>query len=422
MKIDLYNHEPRYNSWKEHASKKDYIEGNLTKKNSDVLLKYIFDMEVGANVSLLSKKGGRSFMRLNTIRTRLTQLFIMFQERNIADITKITEKQLQNFFSDMRNGTIKNKLGEKYKSTADYVKTFKAFWHWYMKVSKKQDKQVIDITTELDSSRDEKPKWVYLDEEQMKLLLEKCGPRYKPFLSFLYDSGARVTESFSLLVQDIHEEKNIVYVNIRDETSKTFGRKIKLLLCGKDLLEYIKRSELKPEDRLFGFSPEYTNRYLGELAKQLFGEKVSKAGAKYTDLSMYDFRHNSCCYWIQRYKNNTGLMFRFGWKTEKYILYYSEFLGMRDLISQEDLYIDITKTELEKQLDEQGKQVISLQNAQTEMQKELERTKKNLKKEAKENRVADEFVANIFRNRPEILRAIEKGMEKEKLKKQNKKI
>ena len=28
MKIDLYNHEQRYNSWKEHASKKDYIEGN----------------------------------------------------------------------------------------------------------------------------------------------------------------------------------------------------------------------------------------------------------------------------------------------------------------------------------------------------------------------------------------------------------
>jgi site-specific recombinase XerD len=379
MKIDLYNHEPRYNSWKEHASKKDYIEGNLTKKNSDVLLKYIFDMEVGANVSLLSKKGGRSFMRLNTIRTRLTQLFIMFQEKDIPDITKITEQQLQDFFSDMRNGKIKNRLGEKYKSTADYVKTFKAFWHWHIKVSKKKEKLITDVTTELDSSRDEKPKWVYLDESQMKLLLEKCEPRYKPFLSFLYDSGARVTESFSLLVQDIHEEKNIVYVNIRDETSKTFGRKIKLLLCGKDLLEYIKRSELKPEDRLFGFSPEYTNRYLGELAKQLFGEKVSKAGAKYSDLSMYDFRHNSCCYWIQRYKNNTGLMFRFGWKTEKYILYYSEFLGMRDLISQEDLYIDITKTELEKQLEQQKKDFVKSEGEKRVMQDKIQTMENQMK-------------------------------------------
>ena len=90
MKIDLYNHEKRYTEWKKHASKKDYIEGNLTKKNSDVLIKYIFDMEVGANVSLLNKKGGRSFTRLNTIRTRLTQLFVMFQERELQDITKVT--------------------------------------------------------------------------------------------------------------------------------------------------------------------------------------------------------------------------------------------------------------------------------------------------------------------------------------------
>ena len=50
----------------------------------------------------------------------------------------------------MRNGTIKNKLGEKYKSTADYVKTFKAFWHWYMKSSKKNDKIIQDVTIELD--------------------------------------------------------------------------------------------------------------------------------------------------------------------------------------------------------------------------------------------------------------------------------
>lgn len=398
MKVDLYNHESRYNSWKEHASKKGYIEGNLTKTNSIVLLKYIFDMEVGANVSLLNKKGGRSFTRLNTVRTRLTQLFVMFQEIGILDLTKITEKQLQNFFSDMRNGKIKNKLGGKYKSTADYVKTFKAFWHWYMKVSKKQDKLIQDVTTELDSSRDEKPKWVYLDESQMKLLLEKCEPRYKPFLSFLYDSGARVTESFSLLVQDIHEEKNIVYVNIRDETSKTFGRKIKLLLCGKDLIEYIKRSELKPEDRLFGFSPEYTNRYLGELAKQLFGEKVSKAGANYSDLSMYDFRHNSCCYWIQRYKNNTGLMFRFGWKTEKYILYYSEFLGMRDLISQEDLYIDITKTELEKQLEEQKKEFTKSEEDRMQMKDKMQKMESQMRKIAEMTKLLEENSMKLRKN------------------------
>jgi site-specific recombinase XerD len=353
------------------------------------------------------------------------------QERKVNDITKISENQIQEFFNEIRSGRIKRRDGNEYASIDTYVKIFKAFWHWWMKINRKKAILVEDITIEIDSSAKSKPKWVYLDEEQMKLLLEKCEPRYRAFLSFLYDSGARVTESFSLLVQDIHEEKNIVYVNIRDETSKTFGRKIKLLLCGKDLIEYIKRSELKPEDRLFGFSPEYTNRYLGELAKQLFGDTISKAGQKYSDLSMYDFRHNSCCYWIKRYKNNTGLMFRFGWKTEKYILYYSEFLGMRDLISQEDLYIDITKTELEKQLDEQNKQVISLQegmkehdkklqDTRTEMQKELEKTKKKLERESKEREKSDALLDRFFMN-PKFRRIRDRIWREQELEKQNKK-
>jgi site-specific recombinase XerD len=379
-KIDLYHDEKRYNSWKAIATTEGYTEGELTKKTSDILLKYIFDMETGSNISLSSKKGCRSFSRLNSIRTRMKQLFMMFQERGVSDVTKITEKELLDFFSDMRQGKMKTQHGEKYKSVQDYVKTLKSFWHWYMKISKKNGKIIDDVTQDIDSSKEEKPKWVYLSEEQMKLLFEKCSPKYKPLLTFLYDSGARVTEALSVEVKDIHIEKGVVFVDLKDENSKTFGRKIKLLLCGKDLQEYIKRSEFRPTDRLFPFSHIYLNRYLGELAGDLFGDELSKAGGRYTEMSLYDFRHNSCCYWIQRYKNNTGLMFRFGWKTEQYILYYSEFLGMRDLISAEDLYIDVTKTELEKQLDEQRKEFKRAEEEKKELQNKVGDMESQMKK------------------------------------------
>ena len=93
------------------------------------------------------------------------------------------------------------------------------------------------------------------------------------------------------------------------------------------------------------------NKYLKELCKNLFGEKVSKAGAKYSEFTLYDFRHNSSCFWLQRYKTNSMMMYRFGWKSEKYIHYYSEFLGMKDEIRDEDMYIDITKTELEREIE-----------------------------------------------------------------------
>ena len=65
---------------------------------------------------------------------------------------------------------------------------------------------------------------------------------------------------------------------------------------------------------------------------------------------MYDFRHCSCCYWLPRYKSESALKYRFGWKRSDKIHYYSELLGMRDTISEEDLFLDLTKTEIEKQL------------------------------------------------------------------------
>ena len=65
---------------------------------------------------------------------------------------------------------------------------------------------------------------------------------------------------------------------------------------------------------------------------------------------MYDFRHCSCCYWLPRYKSESALKFRFGWKKSDKIHYYSEMLGMKDTICEDDMLVDITKTELENRL------------------------------------------------------------------------
>lgn len=349
MKVDLYGHEQRYLKWKEYAMKNG--EEGLTRSNSDILMQYILDMEIGANVSNRNKKGARSYPRLNNIRQRLVQILRMLQEKKITDITEVSEREITVLFSDMQRGVIKTLQGERYKSAADYIKIFKAFWHWWMKVNRKQGKIITDITEDLDTRRDEKPKWVYLDEDQINLILAKANPNYKTLLAFLFDSGARVTETFSLRVQNISQDnKGDVWADIPDEVSKTFGRKIKLILCGKDILRYIKESGLKEDDLLFSNSVPMVTRHLNELGNELFGDGFSKAGEKYSKLTMYDLRHCSSCYWLKRYKTSGNLMYRFGWKSEKYIHYYSEFLGMKDPIKQEDLYIDITKTDLEKEI------------------------------------------------------------------------
>jgi len=279
-------------------------------------------MEMGLNVAVCTKKGSRSYVRLNS--------------------------QVHKFFTGMRNGTILKKDKKPYKSTADFVKIFKSFWHWWQKINKKQGIEILDITADLDTSYD-KPEWVYLTEEQVKKLCENTTYKYKVFIMFLFDSGIRApTELMNIKVSDLYNDCK--EVNIRDEISKTFGRRIKLMICSDLVKGYIKSNKLKSDDYLFKINPTAVNQHLKRIAKRVLGDKKSPAGQRYSQLTMYDFRHCSCCYWLPRYKSESALKFRFGWKKSDKIYYYSELLGMRDTISEEDLLIDVTKTEIEKRL------------------------------------------------------------------------
>lgn len=369
MKIDLYKDKERYLKWKQDVEKSG-IKG-LPKENSDLIVRYISDMENGLNVSAKSVKGSRSFIRLNTLRVRLAFVFrgleVGFGIRNISDLK---EEHICKFFNTMRNGSLKRKDGKEYQSVRDYVKCFKAFWHWYQKVNRKEGKEIDDITSDLDVSA-EKPKWVYFNEEQVKRLCDNAKYEYKVLMLFLFDSGVRSpSELLNIRVSDLSNDCK--ELNVREETSKTFGRRIKLMLCPNTLKGYIKDKQLNPEDYLFSINPLVVNRYLQRLAKRLFGDKISEAGSKFSELTMYDFRHCSCCYWLPRYKSESALKYRFGWKKSDKIHYYSEMLGMKDTISQEDLLVDVTKTEIEKRLIETEKENTILKDRVVFMENKME--------------------------------------------------
>jgi len=372
MKIDPYKHKERYLNWKKKTKKEI---PKISKQNSDLILQYLTDMENGINISCVNKKGARSYIRLNALKTRMIFLIQQFEAKfKIQNIKNIKEEQLFSFFADMRNGKIKRKDKKKYKSVQDYVKIFKAFWHWYQKASKKQGIEIHDITADLDTSGT-KPEWVYLNEKQVKTLCNKSKYEYKVLILFLFDTGIRSpTELINIKVSDLYSDCKELH--IREEISKTFGRRIKLMICSQLLKEYIENKKLKPEDYLFPINPYITNRYLKRLGESVFGNKKSLAGQKYSQLTMYDFRHISCCYWLPRYKSESALKYRFGWKKSDKIHYYSELLGMKDTISEEDLLIDVTKTELEKRL------------TKTEQENELRKDEfKRMKKEVEEVRL-----------------------------------
>lgn len=247
----------------------------------------------------------------------------------------------------MKKGNIKREDGKVYLSVDTYTKIFKAFWHWHQKVNKKNGSEIPDITTDLDTKQ-EKPKWFYLTEEQVRKLCDNAKYEYRVLFMFLFDTRIRSpTELMNIKVSDLYN--NYKELNIRDEVSKTFGRRIKLMICSDLLKEYIKSKELKENDYLFPIKPFTANKYLKRLAGKLFGDKESEAGTKYPEMSLYDESHISCCYWLPRYKSESALKYRFGWKSSDKIHYYSELLGIKDTMAEEDLLIDTTKTEIEQE-------------------------------------------------------------------------
>ena len=214
MKLDPYHHKEQYIKWKE--SVKDGIP-NLSEKNSRLILDYILDMEHGLNVASSSKKGARSYTRLNNIKQRNIFLLRLFEKRfGAQDVTQITERQLHEFFSDMKNGIIKRIDGKMYQSPVDYVKVFKAFWHWHQKINRKKGINIEDITSDLDTDK-EKPRWVYLDEAQVKQLCDNALYDYRVLIMFLFDSGIRApTEMMNTRVSDFYnnfKELNICHLH-----------------------------------------------------------------------------------------------------------------------------------------------------------------------------------------------------------------
>ncbi len=366
MAIDLYNNENRWKNWREEYKDKDIEE--ITRANSDLVKKFLFDMENGSNVAGKSKKGGRSFVRLNTLRTRLIFIVKLFEQRyNNTDIIKLSPPQVNETFNSMQKGEIKKHDGEKFKSVADYCKIFKTLWHWHMKVCRLQSKpkQILDITSDLSTTYDTKPVWVYLKAEEMDKLINASNNYYKPLFAFAYDTGARTSEIFSIMVDDITKDnQDNIFVNIKDEYSKggKCGRKIKLMLCGNEILKYIKENKLKSGDKLFSHSVFMSNDYLSALAKKTFGDGKSEGGEYYSKMTLYDFRHNSSCFWLDRYKRSSDLMYRFGWKSEKYIHYYSEFKGKRDGITSEDMFVDISKLDIEKKYEALKERLEKIEN------------------------------------------------------------
>lgn len=342
QKIDPHNSKKYLSLWKE----KTLL---LTDDNSTILKEYVEDMCTGMNMSG-SVKGARSTIKTLASARQIEKLLSLLELHfNIKDVRQLDDTTLLRLFSYIVEGKILNTHGKPYKSTGDYASRFKAFWHWHMKREKKKGIAVLDITTDLDADKRVKPPFVYFDDKQLQRMIEESDYETRTFMLFLFDTGIRSpTESLNIRVSDFRDDYQ--QLNIRDGISKTFGRQIKLMMCREAVKNYVKDNHLSGNDLLFSFEPATINKRLKKIGKKVLGEGYTVGRKKGSELTMYDFRHSSGCYWLPRYKSESSLKYRFGWKKSEMIYYYTELLGMKDTIQPDDMLIHATKTELEKRL------------------------------------------------------------------------
>jgi len=356
-KRDVFGNKEKYERWKSDVV--EYGIDKLTKKNSDIIVQHIFDMEIGVNISIKNKKGARSYPRLNNLRQRLSQIFRMLQERGIKDITQISEKELIQFFADMRSGIIKTKEGEIYRSVGDYAKVFTSFWHWHMKVNRKNGKMIMDICEELDKTS-EKTRFVYITKEQLDEMLPYFSEEEQLVLMFTFDSIIRApTELLSLKSKNIFKREGIVWVDIPADISKThFERSFNLIYSGDAVWKYIIEKNLKPEDYLFNLDHKNLTDKMQKVAIQLFGNRLSdpKAGGEYGELTLYDLRHSGAIHLrilAQKTKKISldAIRQRGGWVDFKMLNHYTQFIGLDGSINKDDLLIEEDKSKMQKELD-----------------------------------------------------------------------
>ena len=349
-KIDPYKHKERWLKWKAETLRFG-IKG-ISKANSDIILKYLSDMELGRNRGRGSPKGERKASRLNDLRGKMIFFAKKFKERfNVSDLTKVTEEQLFSLLKDMKDGVIEKDKGGKFKDIKTYARDFKAFWNWLIKSSGKEGKLIKSIVEDVDARPNQDSKFVFLRKQELDKLRASMKFEYVVLIDAILDFGIRPpTELNNLRVSDFSKE--FEELHIRNDIVKrgSFGRTNKLTFSRKNIQRYVRLKKLEGDDCLFKIKSGTANKYIRRHVKRLFGTSMTKGGKPYHEISLYDFRHLAACYWGGILDKDRDIMIRMGWKQSNKIYYYSKFI--KDEEGETDFNFDgSTSTEVDKKIE-----------------------------------------------------------------------
>jgi len=162
------------------------------------------------------------------------------------DFDAVTEEDLRSLLTFLSKGNPRENGGKFSQGTIHgYKVTLKRFYRWLEGSDEEYPRKVRWIKTSGDDTRIKEPEQLLTFEEVLEMIRRARNPRDKAMISFLYESGARVSELLSMKTKHLEFTPNVVKATL--PVSKTMPRVIPLVSCKSHLATWMNYHPLKNE-------------------------------------------------------------------------------------------------------------------------------------------------------------------------------
>jgi len=162
------------------------------------------------------------------------------------DFDIVAEEDLRAILTFLSKGNARLDGGKFSQGTLHgYKVTLKRFYRWLEGDDEEYPRKVRWIKSNGDTTRIKEPEQILTPQEVLEMIRHARSPRDKAIVSFLYESGARISEMLSMRLRHVEFTSTIVKATL--PVSKTRTRIIPLVSCKKHLAAWINYHPLKDD-------------------------------------------------------------------------------------------------------------------------------------------------------------------------------
>jgi site-specific recombinase XerD len=350
-------------------NKLDKIEADtqLSKRNKEVILKYLRDSELGKTV----RKGQKREIGAGRNLQVAGMLIMMCKEWFKKDLDVVSQKDMETFILNLNKGIITTSRNSKdhkprpysNESKANIKKFIRKFYKWLLAENKYYPELVEWIDTSYQEANVQAIKG--LDKGVWSIVELIPDIKRKALVWCTFDSGYREGEMLSCTIADVEKrDDGIYYLTCRK--SKTKNRTVSLP----------KSSELL--DRWLNEHPDKNNpnAELWQISRRMFYKSVKLYGMKAlkTNVTVHQIRHSSATYYAP-ILDRTTFCKKFGWSySSKTPDRYIDFAKV-----SENKVVDIIKADQYHQIKKEMSDVKLQNNFLKEQMQSQQEQMKNMK-------------------------------------------